>query len=161
MRPALFALRWSALLLALFVVGCADRAPSTAPDIVGQITRATTSVVDGSRRINILVEAVPNDLSGSPKALVTVDRSTRILHANANISARVEDLLPGATVSVWFDGPVAESYPVQARAGTLLIMTNAESRPASATSLTDPLTRAYASPNRLRNAAIVPSMVRW
>ena len=115
-------MRWSALLLALVVIGCADRTPSRAPDITGQITRATTSVVDGSRRVTILVEAVPNDLSGSAKALVTVDRTTRIFNANANISAKVEDLLPGTTVSVWFEGPVAESYPVQARAGTLLIM---------------------------------------
>ena len=122
-------IRWPAALLALVLVSCADRAPSRPPDIVGQITRATTSVVDGARRINILVEAVPTDLSGSAKALVTVDRSTRIFHANANVAARVEDLLPGATVSVWFDGPVAESYPVQARAGTLLVMTNANAQP--------------------------------
>ncbi len=121
-------MRWSALLLALVLVSCADRAPSRAPDIIGQITRATTSVVDGSRRITILVEAVPNDLSGSAKALVTVDRSTRIFHANA-VAAKVEDLLPGTTVSVWFEGPVAESYPVQGRAGTLLIMTGVESPP--------------------------------
>jgi hypothetical protein len=122
-------MRWSAALLALVLVSCADRAPSRAPDIVGQITRATTSVVDGARRINILVEAVPTDLSGSAKALVTVDRSTRIFRANANVTARVEDLLAGATVSVWFEGPVAESYPVQGRAGTLLIMTNADAYP--------------------------------
>ena len=115
-------MRWSAVLLALVLMSCADRAPSRAPDIIGQITRATTSVVDGSRRITILVEAVPNDLSGSAKALVTVDRSTRIFHANTNAAAKVEDLLPGAGVSVWFDGPVAESYPVQAKAGTLLIL---------------------------------------
>jgi len=126
-------MRWSAVLLALVLMSCADRAPSRAPDIIGQITRATTSVVDGSRRITILVEAVPNDLSGSAKAIVTVDRSTRIFHANSNIAARVEDLLPGATVSVWFDGPVAESYPVQARAGTLLIMTDPNTPPAAPT----------------------------
>jgi beta-N-acetylhexosaminidase len=122
-------MRWSAVLLALVLVSCTDRAPSRAPDIIGQITRATTSVVDGSRRITILVEAVPNDLSGSAKALVTVDRSTRIFHANASVTARVEDLLPGTTVSVWFVGPVAESYPVQARAGTLLVMTSADAQP--------------------------------
>jgi beta-N-acetylhexosaminidase len=119
-------MRCLAMLVVLVLVSCAERTPSRAADISGQITRATTSVVDGSRRIMVLVEAVPSDVSGSAKALVTVDRSTRILHANANVSARVEDLLPGATVSVWFDGPVAESYPVQARAGTLLIMTNAD-----------------------------------
>jgi hypothetical protein len=123
-------MRWSGVLLALVLLSCTDRAPSRAPDIIGQITRATTSVVDGSRRIAILVEAVPNDLSGSAKALVTVDRSTRIFHANAKVLPKVEDLLPGTTVSVWFEGPVAESYPVQGRAGTLLIMTGVESPPA-------------------------------
>jgi beta-N-acetylhexosaminidase len=121
MRPTLLAFA-----LALIVVSCADRAPARAPDISGQITRATTSVTDGSRRITVVVEAVPNDVSGSPKALVTIDSSTRIFHANARLSAQVEDLLPGATVSVWFDGPVAESYPIQGRAGTLLIMTDAD-----------------------------------
>jgi beta-N-acetylhexosaminidase len=119
--------RWAVALLALLLVGCADRAPARAADITGQITRATTGVTDGSRRITVLVEAVPNDLSGSPKALVTVDSATRVFRVNG--SANVEDLLPGATVSVWFDGPVAESYPVQAHAGTLLIMTNTDAQP--------------------------------
>jgi beta-N-acetylhexosaminidase len=114
-----------AILLVLVLVSCAERTPSRAPDINGQITRATTSVVDGSRRITVLVETVPSDVSGSPKALVTVDGSTRVVHANARLSPKVEDLLPGTTVSVWFEGPVAESYPVQGRAGTLLILTNA------------------------------------
>jgi beta-N-acetylhexosaminidase len=118
-------MRWSAVLLALLLLSCADgateRAPDRAPDISGQITRATTSTVDGARRIMVLVEAVPSDVSGSPKALVTVDGATRILHATAGVSAKVADLLPGAKVSVWFEGPVAESYPVQAKAGTLLI----------------------------------------
>ena len=122
-------MRWWAVLLALLVLGCTERVPARAADITGQITRATTGIVDGSRRILVLVEAVPNDPSGSPKALVTVDRTTRVLHANASIVAKVEDLLPGTTVSVWFEGPVAESYPLQARAGTLVI--NTQNRPMS------------------------------
>jgi len=128
-RPRGVRLTLLALVLLVVLVSCADRAPAGAPNISGQITRATTSVTDGSRRITILVEAVPNDLSGSAKALVTVDSSTRIFHANTSVSAQVQDLLPGATVSVWFDGPVAESYPVQGRAGTLLIQTDADPQP--------------------------------
>lgn len=116
------------MLLVVVLVGCAAGAPERAADITGQITRATTGVIDGSRRIQLLVEAVPTDLSGSPKALVTVDSKTRILRTNG--SARVDDLLPGATVSVWFEGPVAESYPVQGRAGTLMIMTVTGRQPA-------------------------------
>jgi beta-N-acetylhexosaminidase len=121
-------MRWSAVVLTLLLVNCADRAPARAPDITGQITRA----IDGAGRVTILVESVPSDASGSPKAMVTVDRATRLFHANANVSAGLEDLLLGATVSVWFDGPVAESYPLQAKAGTLLIQTDAAPRPSRA-----------------------------
>ena len=32
-----------------------------------------------------------------------------------------DDLTQGAKVQVWFDGPVAESYPVQATAGSIVI----------------------------------------
>ena len=123
--------RLAVLVVLLLAVGCADRAPARAPDITGQITRATTSASEGSRRITILVEAVPGDLSGSPKALVTVDGGTRIFHAGPGVTARVDDLLPGGTVSVWFEGPVAESYPVQGRAGTLMIMTETDTRKAA------------------------------
>lgn len=124
-------MRWSTIVVLVLAVGCADRAPARAPDITGQITRATTSATDGSRRITILVETVPSDLTGSPKALVTVDSATRIFHTGLGVSARVQDLLPGGTVSVWFDGPVAESYPVQGRAGTLMILTDTDPRTAA------------------------------
>jgi hypothetical protein len=32
------------------------------------------------------------------------------------------DLRRGEAVTVWFDGPVAESYPVQAKAGAIRIL---------------------------------------
>ena len=32
-----------------------------------------------------------------------------------------DDLTEGTAVQVWFDGPVAESYPVQATAGSIVI----------------------------------------
>lgn len=123
-------MRRSAVLLALVMVSCTSRAPARVPDITGQITRAT----DGAGRIRVVVEAVPSDAFGSPKALVTVDRSTRIFHADPDTAAQLEDLVVGATISVWFDGPVAESYPLQARAGTLLIQTEIRPRPPAAPS---------------------------
>ena len=123
---------WSALLLALVLASCADRAPARAPDISGQITRATTSVADGSRRITVLVEVVPNDLSGSAKALVIVDRSTRIFHANVSRTGASRD-------ASHYDGCGFST----------------------GSSLQESLTRAYASPNLLCRAAMVPSMVRW
>jgi hypothetical protein len=113
-------MRWSAVLIALVVASCAGCAPARAPDISGQIT----SLVDGAGRVTVLVEAMPG-AAGMAKALVTVDRSTRVFHANSDVSGQLPFLLIGTTVSVWFDGPVAESHPVQARAGTLLIQTDA------------------------------------
>ena len=35
--------------------------------------------------------------------------------------ASFDDLAEGTTVQVWFDGPVAESYPVQATASSIVI----------------------------------------
>jgi hypothetical protein len=57
-------------------------------------------------------------------ARVTVTASIAILAedgAGGWSLASFDDLVEGARVQVWFDGPVAESYPVQARAGSIVI----------------------------------------
>jgi hypothetical protein len=127
-------MRWSVMLLGLVLLSCADRPPTRGPDITGQITRVRYEIIHVTARVIILVEAVPSDTSGSAKALVTVDGSTRLFRANADAAVRVEDLLTGTTVSVWFDGPVAESYPSQAKAGALFIHTDARPGPLPAPS---------------------------
>lgn len=131
-------MRWSIVLLAAILVSCAERAPARAPDISGQITRTTFEIIHVSPRVIVLVEAVPSDAAGSPKAVVTVDSSTRIFRANASETRQMDDLIVGATVSVWLDRPVAASYPVQARAKTLIIMTDADSHPAAPPRSTNP-----------------------
>lgn len=86
--------------------------PTSEPSIAGAIT-----AVEG---IRIRVETDPRSPSGSPKASVRVDSTATILRRSGEL-ARLEDLKLGSRVSVWFDGPVMESYPVQAIAGTIVV----------------------------------------
>ncbi len=58
-------------------------------------------------------------------AAVTLGERTELRRRTGSsyAEAAVPDLVVGTMVEVWFDGPVAESFPVQGRAGTLIITT--------------------------------------
>jgi len=58
------------------------------------------------------------------KAIIQIRTNTRVFRMVAGMkkAARLEDILEGSTVQVDFSGPVAESYPVQATAGQILIL---------------------------------------
>ncbi len=120
-------MRLALLLSVVVAASCVPAAPpSRAPDIAGKITRVT----DTSGGVLLLVEAA--DTSGSQKASVRVDGSTRIFGggiSDAQRNATSGDLVTGMEVSVWFDGPAAMSYPVQAKAATIFV-TAAPARPA-------------------------------
>ncbi len=72
----------------------------------------------------VLIEENPNEPSGSDKASTTVNKDTRILKQDGEkvVNAAFDDLKGGQRAQVWFTGPVAESYPVQATAGVILIL---------------------------------------
>jgi hypothetical protein len=89
-----------------------DVMTSEAPSIRGTITR---KVQDRLR-----VEEEPLDSSGSPKASVRITAATRVVRSSGESAGR-DDLRQGQRVSVWFDGPVQQSYPVQATAGAVRI----------------------------------------
>jgi hypothetical protein len=93
---------------------------ATTPDIHGTITRTNAS----SGRQTILVEENPAERSGSLKALTTINATTAIVRrtTQGDRPATIAELLEGKTVDVWFDGPVAESYPVQALAKRVIIL---------------------------------------
>jgi len=77
-------------------------------------------VIDSTH--NILVESQPGTTAGSDKAWVTVRRDTPVLSATGTTVANPwSALMPGARVRVWFEGPVRESYPVQADAKLVVI----------------------------------------
>jgi heat shock protein HslJ len=100
------------------VIGCEKNSdfsagiPRNPPSIIGVIT--TVALPD------VLVEENPAESSGSAKASVRVTAETRILRHDGTV-AGVSALHAGQRARVWFTGPVAESYPVQATGGVIVI----------------------------------------
>lgn len=92
--------------------GAADAPSNEPPSIQGTVTRRSTD--------RILIEEEPLDSSGSAKASIQLTRSTRILRIGGEPGTR-DDLRRGQRVSAWFDGPVRQSYPVQATAKAVRI----------------------------------------
>jgi len=88
--------------------------PTTPVGIVGQIKTIAHS--DGSGVWGALLVEGGNQPEGavSDKAMVTITDETLIARNTRWIPP--EDLAVGMTVRVWFEGPVAESYPVQGSA---------------------------------------------
>ena len=116
--------RTAVVVVALLVgaIGCAGApasAPSTPPDIAGQVTAVDPS---GERIGTIRVEASPGERAGSAKAMIRVGTATVVIgpdHRREDFAA----LAVGQSVRVWFSGPVLESYPVRAGAATIAIDT--------------------------------------
>jgi len=105
------------LALTLGIAGCTSGPPNEAPGISGTITSIERSA-DGT--IVLLVESVPGgpaQMSGQPvgdKASVRVGTDTPVVNLDGS-DAR-PGLKEGMTAEVWFEGAVAESYPVQGTA---------------------------------------------
>lgn len=104
----------------LLASACGGGAADRGPDITGYIT----SVSGRSDGVTVLVESEPSHPSIGDKASVAVTGSTRITRKapGGEVAATARDLVPGRQVQVWFDGPVATSYPVQGRAQRLVIV---------------------------------------
>ncbi|TDB37966.1 MAG: DUF3221 domain-containing protein [Actinobacteria bacterium] len=94
--------------------------PDTEPSIRGTITSIT---LDASGLGSVLVEAAPGEGLAYDKASVAIVDKTRVLLKGTDGWGRfsASDLKKGDTVEVWFTGAVAESYPVQATADTLVV----------------------------------------
>lgn len=115
MRPALFALAF------LIASACGSGgAANRAADITGTIT-SVSGRADG---VTVLVESEPSHPSIGDKASVAVTSSARVTRRSqtGEVAATFRDLVPGLRVEVWFDGPVATSYPLQGKAQALVIV---------------------------------------
>jgi len=118
----------SAALMLMMLPACAstnsvDTAPAPvvpheAPGIHGVIT----SVDSTAGRQMILVEENPNDSAGSQKAAVRLTGQTQVYRRSGSSLEEIDrsGLTMGTSVSVWFEGPVAESYPVQGSASVVV-----------------------------------------
>lgn len=89
-------------------------------DEFGGITGIVTSVGDSE----VLIEANPGERSGSDKSYVRVTPDTRIWkQSNGDkVTGVFEDLKTGSRVKARFSGPVAESYPSQATAASIVML---------------------------------------
>jgi hypothetical protein len=105
--------------------------PDAPPSITGRVTLVTPSADGGSVR----VEANPEGVAGtSAMAVVRVTPTTTVI-APKSEGIGFSALRAGQTVRVWFVGPVRQSQPVQANAGTIVIDSTSGGTPAAADSL--------------------------
>jgi hypothetical protein len=110
-----------ASVMLLAACGAGTSLPDADPSIQGSITSVSPGK-DG--QVTIRVEAAGTPLYAYDKASVNVTMDSRVLRESVDGSieqATQSDLALGQLVDVWFDGPVAESYPVQAYGATVLI----------------------------------------
>lgn len=93
--------------------------PAEAASIIGDIAQVERT----GGRVRILVEQIPTRSAGYPIAWIAVNGGTDVVQRSGGSLSRGSsaELAVGMRVQAWFTGPVAESYPVQATAGTVLI----------------------------------------
>lgn len=114
-------MRTTLLALALFVTStCGGAAASRVADITGIVTNVSGRT-DG---VSVLVESDPSTPTSGQKASVAVTSGTRVTRRaqGGDVAATMRDLVPGTVVEVWFDGPAAMSYPIQAKAQAVVIV---------------------------------------
>lgn len=91
------------------------------PTLLAGIVTSVSGRTDG---VTVLVESDPSTPTAGTKASVAVTSAARITRRapGGEVTATARELTPGVMIEVWFDGPVAMSYPVQGKAQTLVIV---------------------------------------
>lgn len=108
------------LLSALTATACAKGGnggiPTEKPLVSGTITQQGTA--------GYLVEEKPGQQSGDMKCWVKFSEKTTVYRQAGKLveKAQAADVAVGQQVSVWYDGPVRESYPCQAGADVVLML---------------------------------------
>lgn len=111
----------AALLLSAGMAGCGPSVPEEPPGIEGVATSVDRSAGEG--QLTVLVE-VPAGVDAvgfvSDKASVRV-LPERLVFAPDGSEGDIGLIEEGVGIRVWFEGPVAESYPVQGTAGAVQV----------------------------------------
>lgn len=127
MRRAMIA---TVVVSVVLLAGCAARVPDRTPDMQGAHVAAQSGNGDErTLRLEVDIDAakqagIQDAGEGYDVASVRVDRKTVILRQGTDGAekATVDDVVGARFLNVWFTGAVAESYPVQATAGTIVIL---------------------------------------
>lgn len=113
--------------LTLATAGCGGSQPDRTPDLRGFVTQIEPSDAGGSVRVVWTDDPAVGPKASYDAGQVTIDDKT-VLQKKAPNSKRqpqplaFAQLSTGDVVDVWFSGPVAESYPVQAGAERLQLV---------------------------------------
>lgn len=126
------------LVTLMFLAACTANGPGTAettmatteapskvePDIHGTITQV--SAIRSTDAVAVIViEATPSEAGGAMKDAVTITHTTEVVRRSGSSfvpADPAEILMTGRRVEAWYSGPVAESYPRQARASRIAIL---------------------------------------
>ncbi|MBM7614306.1 DUF3221 domain-containing protein [Alkaliphilus hydrothermalis] len=103
------------VMMLLTLVGCGDETTEEAiggPDIRGVIIAVEKNQAGGVGRI--FVKGELEEGTSYDQAYISIVQDTNIVGEEQQ-GLSVDDLWVGKTVEVWFEGDVAESYPVQAK----------------------------------------------
>jgi beta-N-acetylhexosaminidase len=89
-------------------------------DIRGLITNI--SINDSKMISTIMVEGKVESDTIHDKASIRLEKKTKISKGSGNQKLSADELKEGMKVEVIFDGPVAESYPVQGKAKSIRVI---------------------------------------
>jgi beta-N-acetylhexosaminidase len=108
----------AALLMLFAVIGCSTNSNDSV-GIRGEITEIILD--DGGKVAAVLVEGKVESDTVYDKARVAIAEDSVILKTNGQ-ELEPQDLKQGIKVEVVFQGPVAESYPVQGQAKAIRVL---------------------------------------
>lgn len=122
MRATLPILLAAGIVAVVSTAGCSAPGPPTYPaGIEGIITSVAPGEADTLATILVEVPegAVADPSFVSDKASVRITRKTRVFDLGGNPVDAASIAVPDLAVRVWFEGAVAESYPVQGTASAV------------------------------------------
>ncbi|MDR3687289.1 MAG: DUF3221 domain-containing protein [Coriobacteriia bacterium] len=116
----------AAVLASVLLLSACFSAPQPPSEPAG-ITGSVASVVSGDGRpASMLVESTGTPIAGaiSDKAQVNIPPATMFFDSSGKVATldSIAHIAKGTRVRVWFEGAVAESYPVQGSAKAVQIL---------------------------------------
>ena len=117
-------------MIILLALGGGVCQPRGGVDIHGTVTDVQRTATPGGEVLaTVRVEGSKDANTQYDKASIRITRATRLSVEGSDRGATLDDLAVGAVVEARFTGPVAESYPVQATAEEVVIITAAPEEP--------------------------------